>query len=100
MRERSPLPGDVYEIRGPSMQKECVSTARFDDVAEQHLLLDVPPFHPCSLFALEKSHPGQRPPLMGLRRAPRRDLPGFVAALDFVKRFCESPVRLGRGLRG
>src|SRR6267143_1320035 len=100
MRERSPLPGDVYEIRGPSMQKECVSTAQFDDVPEQHLLLAVPAFHPCYLFALEKSHPGQRPPLMGLRWAARRDLPGFGAAVDFVKRCCEAPFRLGRELRG
>src|SRR5882762_6083843 len=100
MRERSPLPGDVYEIRGPSMQKECVSTAQFDDVPEQHLLLDVPAFHPCSLFALEKSHPGQRPPLIGLRRAPRRNLPGFGAAVDLVKRCSETRFRLGCELRG
>src|SRR5437763_2583135 len=96
MRERSPLSRDVDEIRGPSVQQEYVPVAQFDHVGEQDLALHVPAFHPSPLFVLKKADPGQRAPLVSLRRATRPDLTGFGAAVDLVKRCREARLRFDR----
>src|SRR5207248_3873106 len=92
MRERSPLSRDVDEIRGPSVQQEGVSAAQLDHIGKQHFPLHVASY-PSPLLVGMQAHTGQGAPLLGLGWTTGRDLTGFGAAVDLVRRWRKARLR-------